>query len=110
RLKDGLGPVDALAAAFPCGSITGAPKHRAMQVISRLENEGRGPYCGSVAYIPANAPAVFSVAIRTATLSEHDQRYRLDYRTGGGVTALSDPAAEYIETEDKAYGFAAMVR
>ena len=109
RLREGLGPIDAVAAAFPCGSITGAPKHRAMQIISRLEGEGRGPYCGTVAFIPASGPAVFSVAIRTAALSVEGTRARLDYRSGGGVTALSDPQAEYEETEAKAYGFEAML-
>lgn len=110
RLRDGLGAIDALRAAFPCGSVTGAPKHRAMQVISRLEGEGRGPYCGTVLFMPAEGPAVFSVSIRTAALSVGRASARLDYRTGGGVTALSDAEAEYRETEAKAYGFEAMVR
>ena len=110
ELREGLGPIDALAAAFPCGSISGAPKHRAMQVIARLEEEGRGPYCGSLVYIPHDGPAVFSVAIRTAVLSREDGGVRLDYRAGGGITALSVPSAEYAETVDKAYGFEAMVR
>ena len=109
RLRDGIGPIEALAAAFPCGSITGAPKHRAMQVISRLEGEGRGPYCGTVAFIPSQGPAVFSVAIRTAALVFGEGEARLDYRAGGGITALSDPQAEYEETEAKAYGFEAML-
>ncbi len=104
-LREDLGPIDALAAAFPCGSITGAPKMRAMEVISELEGEGRGPYCGSVFYIPDGGPAVFSVAIRTATLTPIAKGTRLDYRTGGGITVLSDPSAEFQETEDKAYLF-----
>ncbi|WP_370338406.1 anthranilate synthase component I family protein [Parvularcula marina] len=110
ELREGCGSIAALAAAFPCGSVTGAPKHRAMQVISRFEGEGRGPYCGTVLFMPHQGAHVFSVAIRTAALSVAGGTARLDYRTGGGITALSDPQAEYQETVDKAYGFEAMVR
>ncbi|WP_158548695.1 anthranilate synthase component I family protein [Parvularcula marina] len=110
ELREGCGSIAALAAAFPCGSVTGAPKHRAMQVISRLEGEGRGPYCGTVLFMPHQGANVFSVAIRTAALAFAGETARLDYRTGGGITALSDPQAEYLETQAKAYGFEAMVR
>lgn len=110
QLRAECGAIEALAALFPCGSVTGAPKHRSMQIISRLEGEGRGPYCGSVVYIPDAGPCVFSVAIRTAALAIKGKEAKLDYRAGGGVTALSDPGAEYLETEAKAYGFEAMVK
>ncbi|WOI53554.1 anthranilate synthase component I family protein [Parvularcula sp. LCG005] len=108
-LRSGLGVMDALGAAFPCGSITGAPKFRAMERIAEIEGEGRGPYCGTVFYIPDQGPAVFSVAIRTAVISQQTGGSRLDLRAGGGVTILSDPAAEYAETEDKAYPFRSMM-
>ena len=110
RLREGVAPIEVLAAAFPCGSITGAPKHRAMQVIARLEKEGRGPYCGAICYLPAKGQHIFSVPIRTAVLSQQEGHSRLDYRSGGGVTLLSDPQAEYLETEDKAYSFEAMLK
>ena len=108
RLRPGVGPFDALAAAFPCGSITGAPKLAAMRLIAELEGEGRGPYCGTVFAVTPER-AVFSVPIRTGVLTYADKRARLDVRTGGGVTALSDLAAEYAETVDKAYPFELML-
>ncbi len=108
ELREGLGPVEALRAAFPCGSITGAPKPAAVSVIAALEGEGRGPYCGTVFAIPPKGPAVFSVAIRTGVLTREGGRARLDVRTGGGVTVLSDPGAEWEETDAKAYPFRAM--
>ena len=108
RLRPGVSAFDALAAAFPCGSITGAPKLAAMRLIAELEGEGRGPYCGTV-FAVTREQAVFSVPIRTGVLTYGAKGARLDVRTGGGVTALSDPAAEYAETEDKAYPFDLMV-
>jgi para-aminobenzoate synthetase/4-amino-4-deoxychorismate lyase len=101
-LRDGLGFADALRAAFPCGSITGAPKLAAMRAIAAIEGEGRGAYCGSVVTMTRES-AVASVAIRTAVLDHVSGR--LDARSGGGITWLSDPASEYLETEDKAYLF-----
>ena len=100
----------AALAAFPCGSITGAPKYRAMQIIAQLEKTGRGPYCGTIFYLPHQGPAMFSVPIRTGVLMQEDARAVLHVRAGGGVTALSDPIAEYQETLDKAYPFEAMVQ
>ena len=108
QLREGLGPMDALLAAFPCGSITGAPKHEAMRIIAQEEGEGRGPYCGTIFYIPDEGPAIFSVPIRTGVLSRQGDGCRLDVRSGGGVTILSDPSREYEETVDKAYSFRAM--
>lgn len=102
ELRAGTLFADALAAAFPCGSVTGAPKLAAMEAIAELEGEGRGPYCGAVFAI-TRGRAVASVAIRTATVNE--QLCRVDARSGGGVTILSDPEAEFEETLDKAYLF-----
>lgn len=110
RLCEGIGPVHALAAAFPCGSVTGAPKHRAMQIIAHREGEGRGPYCGAIGLIRAGDRAIFSVPIRTGVLSRIcPEEMRLDVRCGGGITLLSDPADEFAETEDKGYPFETMV-
>ena len=65
ELADGMDAVDALSALFPCGSITGAPKIRAMEIIAELEDSPRGPYCGAIGRIDANGDAAFNVAIRT---------------------------------------------
>jgi anthranilate/para-aminobenzoate synthase component I len=106
RLKDGLGFTEALSAAFPCGSITGAPKLAAMKVIADLEGEGRGPYCGTI-FMRTRNVGVASVAIRTAVL-DHDEK-TLQVRSGGGVTILSDPAAEYDEADAKSYLFKSLI-
>lgn len=98
RLKLGLGPVDALRAAFPGGSITGAPKLRAMQIIDELETARRGPYCGSVARIGFDGTLDSSIIIRTLTVSAEG----VVAQAGGGVVADSDPAAEYAEMRLKA--------
>ncbi|GGY55489.1 anthranilate synthase component I family protein [Parvularcula lutaonensis] len=102
HLREGLLFADALRAAFPCGSVTGAPKLAAMDAIAALEGEGRGAYCGSVFYTDGKRAAA-SVAIRTAVIDEECRR--LDVRSGGGVTILSDPHKEYIEALDKGYLF-----
>lgn len=93
RLKPGLGPLDALRAAFPGGSITGAPKLRAMQIIDELEAARRGPYCGSVARIGFDGAMDSSIIIRTLTISAEG----VIAQAGGGIVADSDPAAEYDE-------------
>jgi para-aminobenzoate synthetase component 1 len=97
-----LGPeVDAiglLRAAFPGGSITGAPKIRAMEIIAELEPSRRGVYCGTVAYVSLTGAADSSIVIRT-----YLARYgRVYFSAGGGIVADSDPEAEYRETLDKA--------
>lgn len=93
RLKPGLGPLDALRAAFPGGSITGAPKLRAMQIIDELEAARRGPYCGSVARIGFDGAMDSSIIIRTLTICAEG----VIAQAGGGIVADSDPAAEYDE-------------
>lgn len=103
-MREGLTPVDALAALFPCGSITGAPKIEAMKTIAALEGAGRGPYCGAIGYIGDDGAADFSVAIRTMIIERRGWRARATFPVGGGVTLRSDPAAEYRETLVKARG------
>lgn len=89
---------DALDALFPGGSITGAPKIRAMEIIEGLEPTRRGVYCGSVGYIGFDGNAEFNIAIRSLHLKDGF----LDYQVGGGIVWDSDPEAEYQETLDKA--------
>jgi len=98
--------VDVLAATFPAGSITGAPKIRAMQIIDELEPEPRGPYCGAIGCIGDDGSATLSVAIRTLALTgsrtEGDEvEGELVYGTGGGIVADSVPEQEWAETEIK---------
>lgn len=94
--------VDLLRATMPGGSITGAPKVRAMQIIEELEPARRGPYCGAIGFVRGDH-AQFNIAIRTA-LIERDAagRGRLDFSVGGGIVADSTPEDEYQETLDKA--------
>ncbi|MCB9692089.1 MAG: anthranilate synthase component I family protein [Alphaproteobacteria bacterium] len=88
---------DALAAVFPPGSVTGAPKVRACQRIAELEPEPRGVYCGAVGYLDDSGRGRWSVAIRTGVWADGTLRYHV----GGGVVADSDPRSEWEETEHK---------
>ncbi len=98
ELKESYTPLDAIKACFPGGSITGAPKVRAMEVIEELETTRRGPYCGSIAYIGFNGQMNSNILIRT--LVYENQTIRL--HVGGGITTKSDPKSEHQETLDKA--------
>ena len=98
RLTPGRDAIDALAAAFPGGSITGAPKIRAEEIITELEGVGRGVYCGSIGWIGHDGAMDLDIAIRTVVF----RRGEAMVSVGGGITALSDPAAEYEETLTKA--------
>lgn len=86
-----------LAACFPGGSITGAPKRRAMEIIRELERSPRGVYCGSIGYISSCGRADTNIAIRTLTASDG----HMTCAAGGGIVADSDPAAEHEECLDK---------
>jgi len=90
--------VDALRALFPGGSMTGAPKVRAMQIIDELEGEERGVYAGSIGYLSLDGRVDFNIVIRTIVLAAG----RAHLRVGGGIVADSDPESEYRETLDKA--------
>jgi para-aminobenzoate synthetase/4-amino-4-deoxychorismate lyase len=94
-LAPGLGAVDVLAAAFPCGSITGAPKVRAMEAIAAIERGPRGAYTGSIGRIDADGGTQFNVAIRTLTIAGGDDHATLSL--GAGIVADSDPASEWAE-------------
>ena len=102
RLEDGKGPVDLLRAAFPGGSITGAPKVRAMEIIAELEPTRRGPYCGAIGYIGFDGAMDTSIAIRVVAFKDDAAVFQV----GGGIVADSEPASEYDETLDKARGMA----
>jgi para-aminobenzoate synthetase/4-amino-4-deoxychorismate lyase len=95
ELEEGLGPVDALTALFPCGSITGAPKIRAMEVIAELERGPRGAYTGSIGRLAPDGEASFNVAIRTLTIRAGEAVARLGL--GSGIVADSRPADEWDE-------------
>jgi len=90
--------VDLLRAAFPGGSITGAPKVRAMEIIAEIEPTCRGPYCGSIGYIGFNGDMDSSIVIRTYAIKNNI----VTFQAGGAVVADSDPMAEYEETLVKA--------
>jgi para-aminobenzoate synthetase component 1 len=98
RLAAGMGATDLVAACFPGGSITGAPKLRAMEIITEIERHARGIYCGSIGWIGLDGAMDLNIAIRTVTFREGSAIFH----AGGGITALSEPAAEYEETLAKA--------
>ena len=98
--------LDVLPAAFPGGSITGAPKVRAMEIIAELEPTARGPYCGSLGYISADGSLDLSILIRTITAG----RGWLQLPAGGGIVAQSIPEREYEETWHKATGLLRALR
>jgi para-aminobenzoate synthetase component 1 len=100
ELEPGADAGDLIRAAFPGGSITGAPKVRAMEIIAELEPTQRGVYCGSVGYISVTGAMDTSIVIRTY-LALRGQVY---FQAGGGIVADSDPELEYRETLDKARG------
>jgi para-aminobenzoate synthetase component I len=91
---------DLLRAAFPGGSVTGAPKVRAMEIIAELEPVARGPYCGSLGYLGFDGSMDSNLLIRTFTQGKG----WLSFSVGGGIIADSDPEREYDETWHKAEG------
>ncbi len=98
RLTEGTSAVDMLGALFPCGSITGAPKIRAMQLIDQTERDARGPYCGAIGRIDAGGDAAFNVAIRTLRLTpSENQRGRAVLGVGSAIVADSEVLTEWRE-------------
>lgn len=95
RLRPDTGLVDIFRALFPCGSVTGAPKRRTMEIISEREQSGRGIYCGAIGFVSPSGEALFSVAIRTAILESSSGSGSMGI--GSGITWDSDPEAEYRE-------------
>jgi para-aminobenzoate synthetase component I len=100
HLRPDCTAVDLLQAAFPGGSVTGAPKVRAMEIIAELEPTARGPYCGSLGYLGFDGSMDTNILIRTITLG----RSWAQFPVGAGIVADSDPEQEYAETLAKAEG------
>jgi para-aminobenzoate synthetase component 1 len=100
QLRQDKTALDLLQAAFPGGSVTGAPKIRAMQIIAELEPTTRGPYCGSLGWMGFNGAMDSNILIRTFTIGEG----WVQFPVGGGIVAESDPEHEYEETLHKAAG------
>ena len=105
-LREGMGAIDMVRALFPCGSITGAPKIRAMELIHEVERDARGPYCGAIGRIGPGDDAAFNVAIRTIRLTPgENDRHQAVLGVGGAIVADSDGMDEWRECLVKA-GFA----
>ncbi|MEM2843327.1 MAG: anthranilate synthase component I [Candidatus Bathyarchaeia archaeon] len=98
KLKDGLSCYDVLKAVFPAGTVSGAPKIRAMEIIDELEPNRRGPYAGALGYFSYNRNMDFAITIRTLVANE-DKGY---IQSGSGIVADSSPTREWLETEHKA--------
>ncbi|MBI3910945.1 MAG: aminodeoxychorismate synthase component I [Armatimonadetes bacterium] len=100
RLREEVHPIDCLRACFPGGSITGAPKVRAMEIIAEMEPFERGVYTGAIGYCGFDGTAEWNIAIRTMRVAGEE----VSFCAGGGIVADSDPDAEYEETLHKARG------
>ncbi|MGH7611087.1 MAG: anthranilate synthase component I family protein [Candidatus Dormibacteria bacterium] len=98
ELDEGMSALDALAATFPAGTVTGAPKRRAMEIIAREEPSPRGPYAGAAGYLTFSGDLEFCITIRTAVVASG----QVHVQAGAGVVSDSDPDQELAETEAKA--------
>jgi anthranilate synthase component 1 len=98
RLADGMNALDVLRATFPAGTLSGAPKVRAMQIIDGLEPVKRGLYGGAVGYLGFDGNADLAIAIRTCVAREG----KLTLQAGAGLVEASDPASEFDESVNKA--------
>ncbi|MCX8228968.1 MAG: anthranilate synthase component I family protein [Planctomycetota bacterium] len=98
ELATSFTPMDALAASFPAGTVSGAPKIRAMQLLSALEPEARGPYAGAFGYIDASGNLDMAITIRTFAIRNN----KLSVQAGAGIVHASKPEREYTETMEKA--------
>ena len=98
--------IDALIAGFPAGTVSGAPKIRAMEIIDELEPICRGPYTGAIGYIGFNRESQLAMTIRTAVCKDALAHFQV----GAGLVADSDPESEYLETLAKARGFIEALR
>ena len=98
RLRAGFSPVDVVRAVFPHGTVSGAPKVRAMEIIDELEPVARGPYAGAAGYLDFSGNVDTAICLRTVVIADGTAWVQ----AGAGLVADSDPATEYQETEDKA--------
>jgi para-aminobenzoate synthetase component I len=103
RLRSDVGPIDVVRAVFPGGSVTGAPKIRAMEIIDELEPNRRSLYTGAIGYFSRGGTNGFNIVIRTIVVEGR----RMSFQVGGGIVADSDPEAEYAETLAKGRGLLA---
>ena len=99
-MRKEMDALETLAACFPGGSITGAPKKRAMEIIRELEGKDRGIYCGAIGWLGFNGESEFNIAIRTLVRVGE----RISYHVGAGIVADSVPEDEFLETLHKAEG------
>ena len=104
-MVDQAAGLDALLACFPAGTVSGAPKIRAMEIIDSLEPEARGPYAGAVGYLSYSGDVDTCITIRTLVVKDGET----SVTAGAGIVADSDPAAEERETENKAAALLAAV-
>jgi anthranilate synthase component 1 len=98
QLLDGLSAIDVLRASFPAGTVSGAPKVRAMEIVDELEPSKRGVYAGAVGYLGFNGDMDVAIAIRTAVIKDGT----LYVQAGAGIVADSVPENEWVETKNKA--------
>jgi anthranilate synthase component 1 len=98
KLKEGLNALAVLRATFPAGTVSGAPKVRAMEIIDELEPVKRGIYAGAVGYVGFHGDMDLAIAIRTAVIKDG----QIHVQAGAGIVADSDPEAEWQETHSKA--------
>jgi anthranilate synthase component I len=106
ELRDGLGPIDVMRATLPAGTVSGAPKVRAMQIIDELEPTKRGPYAGVVGYVDFSGNLDTAIAIRTMFVTPDGKAY---LQAGAGIVADSDPASEDLECRNKAAALLAAI-
>ena len=97
ELRNGLTPFDVVRASFPAGTVSGAPKKRAMELIEEMESARRGTYAGAVGYFDFHGNADFCITIRTAAFAQG----KVHLGVGAGIVADSDPEAEWLETRSK---------
>jgi anthranilate synthase component 1 len=105
ELREGLGPIDVLRATLPAGTVSGAPKVRAMEIIDALEPSRRGPYAGVVGYLDFSGNLDTAIAIRTMFVGPHGA----SLQAGAGIVADSDPADEDLECHNKAAALLAAI-
>ncbi len=104
-LAEGKTPFDAVRSVLPVGTVSGAPKIRAMQIIEELEPVRRGPYAGAVGYVDFRGNMDTCIALRTMVITPHGpNQWRIDSQVGAGIVADSEPTREYQETLNKAQG------
>lgn len=106
RLAEGRDALDALRSAFPAGTLSGAPKIRAMEIIAELEPEQRGVYGGALGFVGADGLTDFAIALRTMVVADG----HVHVQAGAGIVADSDPAAEFRETLHKSRAMLTAVR